>query len=48
MNMMFGSPFHGTCLYAKVDDSWNAYTVKPSMSHDIATAVTWLEKKIRG
>ena len=45
MNMMSGSQFHGTCLYAKNDDSWNAYTVRPNMSHDIAAAVSWLEKK---
>ena len=42
---MSGSQFHGTCLYAKIEDLWEAFTIKPNMSHDIEAAVTWLEKR---
>jgi hypothetical protein len=41
---MFGS-FSGVCLYAIVDDEWNAFTIKPNQSGDIATAVAWLKKQ---
>jgi hypothetical protein len=42
---MSGSHFHGTCLYAKIEGLWEAFTIKPNMSHDIATAILWLEKR---
>lgn len=41
---MFGS-FSGTCLYAYVDDEWDAFTIKPNQSRDIETASAWLEKR---
>jgi hypothetical protein len=41
---MFG-PISGTCLYVIVDDEWSAFTIKPNQSGDIATAITWLEKR---
>ena len=37
--------FGGTCLYICRDDKWEAYTIKPSESSDIATAERWLEKR---
>ncbi len=42
---VYGSDFSGTCLYAKKNDRWGAFTIKPNRSGDIATAVRWLEKK---
>jgi hypothetical protein len=41
---MSGS-FHGTCLYALKDGEWGCYTIKPSASETIATAVAWLDKR---
>jgi len=38
-------PFSGTCLYARVDGKWAAYTVKPNQSKSIETAVAWLKKR---
>ncbi len=37
--------FSGVCLYARVDGDWEAFTIKPSQSGDIATAVVWLKKR---
>ena len=45
MNLSFGTSFDGTCLYAMVDDTWNAFTIKPNQSSTIATATRWLEKR---
>ena len=41
---LYGS-FSGVCLYVIVDNRWNAFTVKPNQSGNIATARTWLEKR---
>jgi hypothetical protein len=38
-------PISGVCLYAVVDNRWNAFTIKPNQSGDIATAIAWLEKR---
>lgn len=38
-----GRSFGGTCLYAKVDGEWGAYTIKPNQSQDIASAEAWLD-----
>ena len=38
-------PFSGTCLYARVDGKWAAYTIKPNQSKSIETAVAWLKKR---
>jgi hypothetical protein len=38
-------PFAGTCLYALVEDKWEAFTIKPNQSGDIATAIAWLKKR---
>ena len=35
--------FHGTCLYARRDNEWGCYTVKPNASGTIASAEAWLE-----
>jgi hypothetical protein len=40
-----GEEFGGTCLYAGRDGQWGAYPIKPSESHDIATAEAWLVKR---
>lgn len=40
----FGS-FGGTCLYARRDDEWGCYVVKPSASASLATAEAWLAKR---
>ena len=45
MNMSFGTSFSGTCLYAIVDNRWEAYTIKPNQSSTISTAAKWLEKR---
>jgi hypothetical protein len=37
--------FGGTCLYAKRDGSWGAYSIKPSESGSIPTAEAWLVKR---
>ena len=37
--------FGGTCLYAKRDEKWAAYRIRPSESGDIALAETWLVKR---
>lgn len=37
--------FHGTCLYARRAGEWGCYTVKPSASKDIASAVNWLSAR---
>ena len=37
--------FGGSCLYAERDSSWDAYTLRPSESRDIATAEAWLVKR---
>lgn len=37
--------FGGTCLYAKPDGLWDAYTVRPSESGSIAAAEAWLVKR---
>ncbi len=37
--------FGGTCLYICRDGSWDAFTIKPSESDDIASAERWLEKR---
>jgi len=41
---MSGS-FSGVCLYAIVDNEWDAFTIKPNQSGDIATAIAWLKKR---
>jgi len=38
-------PISGVCLYAIVDDKWEAFTIKPNQSGDIATAIAWLKKR---
>ncbi|MBL7065749.1 MAG: hypothetical protein ISS49_16345 [Anaerolineae bacterium] len=38
-------PISGVCLYAIVDDRWDAFTIKPNQSGDIATAIAWLKKR---
>jgi hypothetical protein len=40
-----GEEFGGTCLYAKRDERWNCYTIRPRESRDIATAEAWLVKR---
>ena len=42
---MSGVSFGGTCLYARVDERWQAFTIKPNQSRSIATAMAWLEKR---
>lgn len=37
--------FGGSCLYAERDGSWDAYTLRPSESGNIAKAVAWLVKR---
>jgi len=37
--------FGGSCLYAERDGSWDAYTLRPSESRNIATAEAWLVKR---
>jgi hypothetical protein len=37
--------FGGSCLYAERDGSWDAYTLQPSESRNIATAEAWLVKR---
>ena len=37
--------FGGTCLYICRDGKWEAYTIKPSESSNIAAAERWLEKR---
>ncbi|KPA09844.1 hypothetical protein MHK_009959 [Candidatus Magnetomorum sp. HK-1] len=41
---MMGS-FDGTCLYAKIKDKWNFFTIKPNQSKNIDTSIAWLEKR---
>ncbi len=43
--MSMSGSFGGICLYAIVDDQWQAFTIKPNQSKNIATALTWLEKR---
>ena len=38
-------PISGVCLYAVVDGKWDAFTIKPNQSGDIATAIAWLKKR---
>jgi hypothetical protein len=38
-------PISGICLYAVVDGEWDAFTIKPNQSGDIATAIAWLKKR---
>jgi hypothetical protein len=40
-----GGEFGGTCLYACQDGVWEAYTIRPSESRDIASAESWLVKR---
>jgi hypothetical protein len=40
-----GETFGGTCMYAQRDGKWEAYTIRPNQSSDIATAEAWLEKR---
>ena len=37
--------FGGTCLYICRDGRWEAFTIRPSESGDIASAERWLEKR---
>jgi hypothetical protein len=37
--------FGGTCLYICRDGKWDAYTIRPNQSSDIASAEKWLEKR---
>ncbi|MBC8872241.1 MAG: hypothetical protein H8E44_22645 [Planctomycetes bacterium] len=37
--------FGGTCLYICRDGKWDAYTIRPNQSGDIASAERWLEKR---
>ena len=37
--------FGGTCLYICREGKWEAYTIRPSESGDIASAERWLEKR---
>jgi len=41
---IYGS-FSGVCLYAIVDGKWDAFTIKPDQSGDVATAIAWLKKR---
>jgi len=41
---IYGS-FSGVCLYAIVDGKWDAFTIKPNQSGDVATAIAWLKKR---
>lgn len=40
-----GESFGGTCLYLCREGHWDAYTIKPSESEDIASAEAWLIKR---
>ena len=40
-----GESFGGTCLYLCKDGQWDAYTIRPSESEDIASAEAWLVKR---
>lgn len=40
-----GEGFGGTCLYLSRDGEWDAFTIKPSESQDIASAHRWLIKR---
>lgn len=40
-----GESFGGTCLYLCDDGQWDAYTIKPSESEEIASAEAWLIKR---
>ena len=40
-----GESFGGTCLYLRKDGQWDAYTIRPSESDDIASAEAWLIKR---
>lgn len=40
-----GESFGGTCLYLVLDNQWRWFTVRPSQSEDIKTAVAWLQKR---
>lgn len=40
-----GESFGGTCLYLYRHEHWDAYTIKPSESVDIASAESWLIKR---
>ena len=42
---MSGEVFGGTCLYVQRNGEWEAYTIRPNQSHDIATAERWLSKR---
>jgi hypothetical protein len=37
-------PFHGTCLYARIDGEWGCYIVTASAEDTIASAEAWLAK----
>lgn len=37
--------FGGTCLYICREGRWDAFTIRPSESDDIASAERWLEKR---
>ena len=40
-----GESFGGTCLYLCKGGQWDAYTIRPSESEDIASAEAWLIKR---
>ncbi len=40
-----GSRFGGRCLYAKINDEWDVFTIKPNQSNSIPEAIKWLEKR---
>ncbi len=40
-----GEAFGATCLYAKREEKWGAYTIKPNQSGNLATAEAWLVKR---
>ena len=41
----YSGSFHGTCLYARRDNEWGCYTIRPNKSDSIAAAEAWLEKR---
>jgi hypothetical protein len=40
-----GEGFGGTCLYAKREQKWGTYTIRPNQSQNIVTAHAWLMKR---
>jgi len=40
-----GESFGGTCLYLVLENQWRWFTVRPSQSQDIKTAVAWLQAR---